>query len=126
MKRVARELVRIAKDLMAYQFVVEDMDQTTRIKGSIRSKINREMGKTLTRNTYFDEVPLGELFDACKKFDVIPIQEDGMEWSGMLVGREGEAHIDLAYEGKVVKNAMLNITWYKMASGRYEVVGYVS
>jgi hypothetical protein len=70
---------------------------------------------------YHDGIPLGAMFDVCRKAGLEPVCEDGTPWSGFLCGREGRAVIEL----KDCRKA-LTICWYKMPSGRYEVTPYVA
>lgn len=64
--------------------------------------------------TFTDGVPLDRVNDAlrAKGFD----QLEPM----LLCGREGRLH------EAVGRNRWLSLTWYKMESGRYEVIAYVS
>lgn len=70
---------------------------------------------------YYERIPVGKIFDACRKDGLEPIQEDGTPWEGMLLGAEGRTSIELQGSKK-----RLHIAWYKMPSGRYEVTPYVS
>ena len=61
------------------------------------------------------------------------LQEDGTPWQGMILGREGRASFNLAIDGTendfgfytAIENALV-MSWYKMQSGRWEVVAYIS
>ena len=126
--RVAlRHLVRAA----APQFMV-DLRNTKPINmpPQDRGAVNRDVHKIL-EPIYFRDIPLGDLFSALERRGYYPIQEDGTPWSGLLVGRDGQARLDLAVRvdeavWAPVKNALLILTWHKMDSGRYEVGGYIS
>ena len=93
--------------------------------------------------SYSDAIPLKTIFDAILDEGMVPLQEDGQEWRGLLCGAEGEAMIplgDLAEvreDGTLVTDGegehvfketkhTLRLSWYKMPSGRYETVQYVS
>lgn len=80
--------------------------QDTRHVNAILSEMNH--------NVYHDGVPLDRINDAlrCTGFDEL---EDML-----LCGREGRVH------QSVGRNRWLLLTWYKMESGRYEVIAYVS
>jgi hypothetical protein len=85
------------------------------------NKINKtlvEMGKK-----YYPEIPLKQIFSLFEEVGITPVQEDMTPWDGILVGKEGQTIIDLMEDGKLLKRA-LNISWYKMQSGRYEIVAY--
>ena len=83
-------------------------------------------------------IPLGDIFTALRKAGVVPVQEDGREWEGMLCGAKGQARIDVAPVKTAVRkqdglefepfdNALLCLSWYRMEeSGRYETVAYLS
>ena len=96
-----------------------------RIYALHKKKINDELYKL---DNYHQFIPMG-LIHACIGInDSVPYRlanEDGTDFEGVFCGRQGRADIHIAVEGKVVFN-MLHLTWYKMASGRYEIVAYVS
>jgi hypothetical protein len=110
----------------ALNVVVQDMGQTITLPQSIRKPLSNALYAVL-KPTYFDGIPMQQIMDSFKTVGVSVIQEDGTEWSGMFTGREGRANIELAFNGKVVENAALALTWHKMEkSGKFEVVGYIS
>jgi len=102
----------------------------------VKNKINKEIGALITpknKTRYFKEVPLQELFNILDHYGIVPLQEDNTEWSGILTGREGRAFLRLApkdtKEDKTYTrytNAGMLITWYKIGSGKYEIVCYIS
>lgn len=71
-------------------------------------------------NTYWKHIPLAEIFKVCKENGYTPIDDDGSEWEGILTGRTGRISIDL-----LNKKPKLNIQWYKMESGNYEINAYI-
>lgn len=74
------------------------------------------------RTRYFDGVPITEMIEICESAGFVISEDDR---SMILCGREGKATVDLYQDGKT-KNTLV-FTWYKMeATGRYEVVAYVS
>ena len=102
------------------------IDEAVAIPAAKRHKINvglHEIGRV-----YHKSIPLSDIFDILKSNGVMPVQEDGSEWSGLLSGREGKAHIDLKAMGENAQDfkSVLVLTWHKMESGRYEVVAYLS
>ena len=106
--------------------IVRDMSLKTTIPSAVKRKVQKAVQRVL-EPTYFKKIPLGDLFSALRSLEVHLIDEDGTEWSGMLLGRDGRASFDLAYNGLHVKNATLQLTWHKMdMSGNYEVIGYIS
>jgi hypothetical protein len=92
-----------------------------------RKKANNAI-YALTANKYFNAIPLDALFAACEAAGY------GFEPENIaciLCGAEGRATWTM-YDAATIPgylsptNAMLVLTWYKMPSGRYEVVSYVS
>ena len=102
----------------------------------IKKKINKDI-REVTKPTYFDSIPLDELFEVLDKYDIVPIMEDGTYWEGMLFGEDSHTIFELADKMSSVtkdgitfytpyENAGLWLSWHKMTSGRYEIVSYVS
>lgn len=75
--------------------------------------VNRVLSE-MNHNTYHDGVPLDRVNDALRAhgFDELEAM-----W---VCGREGRLNEPVGRE------KYLTLTWYKMESGRYEVVAYVS
>lgn len=103
---------------------------------SQRNKLNKEIQRLL-QPTYFREIPLNDIFQILDKYDIVPVQEDNTYWSGLLTGGikdTAQTYFDLAWkyskEGNIytepVNNAMLALSYYKMPSGKYEVIGYIT
>jgi len=85
---------------------------------------------------YHDSIPLDTIFDAAKAEGLIPLQEDNTEWDGFLCGAEGRCifpvgTLDSRTEVNGLdtyipyRNNAIALTWYKMPSGRYEIVSYI-
>lgn len=97
-----------------------------RTNARLRAKANAALDVFQTpggRTRYFDGVPVGDMMDIVERvgFDIDP-DERAM----ILCGREGRVSIPLRVGGVDVDHALV-FTWYKMdATGRYEVVAYVS
>ena len=93
--------------------------------------------KTLSEigRKYWKEFPLDEIFNACESNGIIPIQEDGTEWGGMI-GSQGECGHDkpsmkiaLAIdvgEGFVPAYNQLIVTACTLPRGSIEIVSYIS
>lgn len=64
---------------------------------------------------YHDSVPLAEL-SALLRWNGF----DGLDDILLVCGREGRLH------ESVGRNRWFTLTWYKMESGRYEIVAYLS
>ncbi len=101
-----------------------------------KKQVNNTIAR-ITKPTYFDGIPLDKIEEGLHEHGLILLQEDQTEWSGFFTGREGQAHIALGfintrYKGnndidtyEEIVNAALTITWYKMGSGKYEIVAYI-
>ena len=120
----------------APDFAVDSRLPMKAIPASVRKSIN---GRIHDLGNYHTQIPLQDIFDICKDYDVIAIQEDGAKWSGFLVGggecgsdkaQDQHAEFDLAIklddEFVPAKNNII-LTWCVMhGSGRYEIVCYIS
>lgn len=76
----------------------------------------------LTSKTYFSAIPLDRIYDAAENEGLVIDEE---EKQCILCGREGRATWPLSFDGRRIQSRLW-ITWYKMPSGRYEVVAGVS
>lgn len=70
---------------------------------------------------YHDSIPLETIFGVLRKEGVEVLQEDGTSWEGFLCGENSHTTFPLN-----VKNHVLSLSWYKMESGRWEIVSYLS
>lgn len=103
------------------------------------TKINKDLQKVM-KKTYFKAIPLKEISDVLKKYNVILLQEDGTEWDGFLIGgvdKTEQVYFDLGWMDKVdtktgvvryerIPDSMLALSYYKMPSGKYEVIAYLT
>ena len=77
--------------------------------------------------TYFNEIPLADIMEAIEGHGYLVVDEEHNPWSDFLCGREGQAMFDiLSKETGKLDNSNLRLSWYTMASGRYEVLAYVA
>ncbi len=76
----------------------------------------------LIRNRYFKHVPMTEIQDILEK-NGFRLPEEGF----ILTGHKGKAQWKL-YDNMRQKetNDTLHVSWYRMPSGRFEIVSYVS
>lgn len=101
------------------------------IKANLKKKLNRAISELL-KPTYFNGIPLGQIFNLMEEHGIVPLQEDNTKWSGFLCGASGECFFELAPADSKDENGMykpytntgLRMTWYEMRSGRYEVIAY--
>jgi hypothetical protein len=88
---------------------------------TVKSYTNSELGN-LTRNTYFNEIPLGQILRIVAQNAGEVVQEDKTKWGGLLCGEDGCA--SMAVLGFKFQ---LRVMWHRMPiSGRYEVTAFVS
>lgn len=103
---------------------------------NVKKRLNDRISDLLSPKNvteYFRQIPLASIGKILKNDKIIMVQEDNTEWSGMLLGKDGRAKIDLApmntKDGEFYTpytNTVLVLTWHKMPSGKYEVLSYVS
>jgi hypothetical protein len=81
--------------------------------------INKELN-ALGKN-YFPSIPLNLIFTIIENHADIVVQEDGRPWSGFLLGENSHTRFSIRD-----RKYFLDLSWYKMPSGNYEIVAYVS
>lgn len=94
---------------MGTQVVTPLMDAKTERK--LRTRVNRQLQQL---PIYHDGLPLTEIDNILAANGASALEE------AIYCGREGKVH------EQVQSNTWLTMTWYKMESGRYEIVAYVS
>ncbi len=115
----------VPKDFMAKQ----------RFNASIRNRINKDIHKIL-KPTYFKAIPLKAIMDSMGKHGVVLLDDDYTEWSGFFTGGVKDTqmvHFLLGWKDtkddngmhRVIPNAAFTMSYFKMPSGKYEVIGYV-
>jgi hypothetical protein len=89
-----------------------------------KHKINRKL-YDMTFNTYFDSIPLDTITAILAESTVDIVDEAGNKWEGLLLGRSSNTTFALRECTKILR-CVLWLSWYRMPSGRYEIVVYVS
>jgi hypothetical protein len=74
----------------------------------------------ITTNKYYEHVPLAKLIEAVESAGFVFDEE---EMPFMLLGHEGQAIISAKLPG-IKRDYALKVSWYRMPSGRFEVVSY--
>jgi hypothetical protein len=122
-------------DANAQDFMVDISEKSKSVPANVIRTINNEIHKL---GDYHVEIPLDQIFEICKRNNVIIIQEDGTPWSGFISGnaecgsekaRNQRVNFSLAYkkDNKYVPvNNSILLTWCTMRSGKYEVICYMS
>lgn len=95
-----------------------------RIRQATRMAICERLSE-LTKGLH-PSVPLDEMFEACRAYGLEAVDEANEPWVGFLCGQDGNVHIDLLSLdlGEVVEER-LQVSWYRLQSGRVEVTAYV-
>lgn len=79
---------------------------------TMTAKERRSLNKDLQQfNTYLDEIPAQGIAEVLEAHGF-----DGRVMDGIYTGEQGKM------DEKIAKNSILWMTWYKMPSGRYEIV----
>lgn len=82
-----------------------------KLPAKYRAKINKALDALCKR--YFKEIPISEIQSILNEFELkIP--------DGIYCGREGESMEEIG------NGVWLRMTWYKLQSGNFEIVAYVS
>jgi hypothetical protein len=134
------EIGKILKSLKESKRV--DVTKSVKLLARVRTQLNKELGKL---EDYHTGIPIEKINSILIKYDCKLINEDGTDFEAIFSGNQGRAEIELAYNnadtsGSVVKQLMsqvqedcqyvkgscLILSWYRMESGRYEIVVYIS
>ena len=103
--------------------ILNNIKQSKRGANKILSVISR---------TKYDSIPLDEIFSACEKFGLVPLQEDNTRWDGVLCGVNECVYITVGWDTSEhlvngiktyvpIKSTCLTLGWYKFNTGRYEI-----
>jgi hypothetical protein len=88
----------------------------------IRTAINN-----IARQNYWRRInePLDKIDKVLEQYGVRMVDEDGTDLQAMFIGDQSETNIDLM-KGDQMLEKRLFLSWYKMPSGKYEVVVYLT
>ena len=122
----------------APNFAVDIRLKKIAIPQSIKNKINKKIHGL---GNYHSSIPINEIFNICKEYNVIPIQENGAKWEGFLIGG-AECGSEEAKNQQVLFNITfkineeympsknnISLSWCKLSSrdeSNYEIVCYIS
>jgi len=136
MKKDSRQRLMEVMQIVNPDFPMQEAQSSmTRLNAPEKKKINTQLRKAI--QTYNPEIPLDEIEAILQQFGLIILQEDNTPWSGMLTGADAQATFELAYLESAyqendmtfyvpIENAGLLLSWYRMGSGKYEIVTYVA
>lgn len=103
-----------------------------KLKNPLRNKINSILTKVLDGNTYYRKAEHG-LQKAVEILSNYGIEQDGVENSYVFTQDKGRLRLDLAFSNDQdpcsptpITNSILDLSFQKMPSDRYEVVAYLS
>jgi len=96
------------------------MTKPAKLHAAARRQINGYLNSI--GRVYHHAIPLGQIIEVIEAHAARRVvQEDGTPWSGFLCGREGRATLEIENTREA-----LQLSWYKLESGRYEVTAYVA
>ena len=90
---------------------------------TFRDRVNKQLNEEIPCHGV--DVPITKICEIVKSHGGMPIQEDGEEWNGFLCGEQGNTIIVVTHPDFRLK-CYLNVSWYKLESGRWETVVYLS
>lgn len=100
---------------------------------SVDPRTKKVLNKYLTElgKKYWDDIPVSDIVEAFRQqgLEIEAFRKDpaGTENLGSeAVGKSGREKATISKGGEEVKNSHLNLSWYVMPSGKYEVVAYLS
>jgi len=117
--------------------IPRDYLSKTFLKAGVKNKLNKQI-HTLLKPTYFDSIPLSQIFNILIKQGITPLQEDQTAWSGFLLGgrkKTEQVYFNLGWTDtkdkdkrmQAIPNSVLSLSYYIMPeSGRYEVIAYIT
>lgn len=88
-----------------------------------KNKLNKTLYQISLR--YWPAIPVGEIMNAIETAGGLLEQEDGTAWSGLLCGETGRMNAPVSGLAER-KKYHLELQWYKMPSGNYEINCYIS
>ena len=87
--------------------------------------INRELN-ALTTGKYFDSIPSKPIQEILYRYNLGKDVETGEDvMSGIYTGAQGRMEVSISKNQHGKTNLIFVMTWYKLESGRYEIVPYV-
>lgn len=109
------------------------------INSSVR-KTAQVVLQNVVKRTYFKHIPINDIDIALQDMEIVMVQEDNTEWTGMFCGDQGECFIRLApmnfninKDGVLFytpyENTGLRLTWYRCESRKdrkFEVIAYIT
>ena len=95
-----------------------------RVNKRIRKAVNSKLYELL--RGYRKDIPLTSIDSILNESGMWMVDEAGNRDGFILCGDNSNATFDMMSENGLVMNSMLWLSWYKMTSGRYEVIAYIT
>lgn len=103
---------------------------------SERRIVNNVLDEHVNKRLH-DSIPLDAIQKVLAMNDLVMLQEDNSEWSGLLSGESYQTTINIAKRNtwtqvngvsvySPIPNSMLFLSWYRYGTGRYEVLAYLT
>ena len=97
--------------------------KTKRLSQKIKKKINKALYEL---DNYHPHIPICDIEKIIiNESGYVLLNEDNTHFEAIFCGEQGRADINIGHYNGAIWN-MLHLTWYKIPSGRYEIVSYVS
>ena len=133
-QRLFEVMKRVNSDFVIKENFVSEANKPNRLDALLRKKINRELSAL---PNYHEGIPMDLIENILEKYGLLILQEDNTAYEGIFTGEEGRAQIAIGFistayqEDNItfytpIDNSMLILTWYKMGSGKMEIVSYLS
>jgi len=117
---------------MKYSKVIKSSGLSALMKKETKKKLSSDLQNFL-KQTYFKDIPLKQIQEIFEKHGAILLQEDNTPWEGFIFGKSGHTSFEIGDKNSKVSvfytpfsNTLFVLTWHKMDSGNYEIVGYLS
>ena len=93
-----------------------------KVERQVRSAINN-----IGKQNYWRQVndPLDKIDKVLRQHNIRMVDEDGTDLSAMFIGDQSDTDISLMLGDQFLEK-QLYLSWYKMPSGKYEVVVYLT
>lgn len=124
------------------QEIISLMETVEELALGIREKINKDLINLVgykDKVKYFKEVPIKQIINIFKKYNIAVVQEDHKEWKKFQLGKNSSintkfilapllAPISSKNEKGVYipyQKCVLMLNWFKVASGEFEINCYI-
>lgn len=111
----------------------EARNSVLKLDSKIKRKVNKELADKV-HNQYYKELFPDWVYEVLGPFGLVMVSEDGSPFEAMFMGDKGRTVINISSDGLQKENGLyqmyedtaLSYSWYKMPSGSYEIVAYLT